>query len=52
VDQIDFDPRISPPAPTRAATMPPIKSQMDLSVGDPVNKREKSEPIELEALIP
>jgi hypothetical protein len=48
----DFDPRISPPAPIATATIPAINSQMDSSVGEPVNNREKSDPIELEALIP
>jgi len=35
-----------------AAVAPPISSQIDLSVGDPVNIREKLEPIEFEALMP
>ena len=35
-----------------AATTPPINSQMDLSVGEPVKNLEKPEPIEFEALTP
>src|SRR4051812_68107 len=41
--------------PVRAATMattPPIMSQMVLSVGAPVKKREKAEPMESEAWRP
>lgn len=41
-----------PPSPTTAATTPPMSIQMLLSVGEPVNKREKSDPNELEALTP
>ena len=48
----DFDPRIRPPAPMAVATMPPSSSQMVSSVGLPVKKREKSEPIDSEALMP
>ena len=38
--------------PTMRLATPPSNSQMDLSVGEPVKKREKSEPTELDALIP
>jgi hypothetical protein len=38
--------------PTIKLATPPSSIHMDLSVGDPVKNREKSEPIEFEALIP
>ena len=41
-----------PEIPTREATAPPIKSQTVLLVGEPVKKRDTSEPMELDALIP
>ena len=50
--QADRDERSKPPRPTIVATPPPISSQIVLSVGDPVKKREKWEPTESAALIP
>jgi len=41
-----------PRRPTTHAIEPPISSHMVLSVGEPVKKREKLDPIESEALIP
>jgi hypothetical protein len=39
-------------APVTTLAMPPINSQIALFVGEPVKKREKSDPREFEALIP
>jgi hypothetical protein len=47
-----LDPRNNPTSPTTLATEPPMSSHMALSVGEPVKKREKLEPMESEALIP
>src|SRR6185295_10653714 len=41
-----------PPTPRTSETMPPSISQMALSVGFPVKKREKSEPTDSDAEIP
>lgn len=47
-----FLPQKNPATPRALHAMPPIKSQVALFVGDPVNAREKLEPTELFALIP
>lgn len=44
--------RKTPVRPTTASTAPPISSHIDLSVGVPVNSREKLEPMESDALNP
>jgi hypothetical protein len=41
-----------PANPATVATTPPINIHIALSVGDPVKNREKSEPIESDALTP
>lgn len=48
----DFDPRSIPTSPMMAAAEPPISSHIVLSVGEPVNIREKLELTESEALKP
>ena len=47
-----FLPQNNPANPRALHAIPPIRSQVALFVGDPVNAREKPEPIELFALIP
>jgi len=47
-----LEPRSIPAAPTAVATAPPMSNQTVLSVGLPVKKREKLEPIESEAAAP
>src|SRR5476651_1195439 len=47
-----FDPRASPSSPTTAAAAPPTSIHIALSVGEPVKKREMSEPNEFDALTP
>jgi hypothetical protein len=50
--QFPFLTRKMPNNPTTAATMPLTKSQMALSVGEPVKNRDTSELKESEALTP
>lgn len=47
-----FVPRSKAPKPIITAAAPTTSSQIVLSVGDPVNIREKPEPTEFEALTP
>lgn len=49
---VAFDPRNSPVSPIRHSTTPPISIHIALSVGEPVKKREMSEPSEFDALVP
>jgi hypothetical protein len=50
--QTVFDPRPNPTSPRTVAVAPPTNSQIDLSVAEPLKNREKSELVELYALIP
>lgn len=47
-----FDLRASPSSPATVATTPPTNIHIALSVGEPVKKRETSEPSEFDALKP
>jgi hypothetical protein len=51
-DHLEARPMPKPPRPMMAATPPTIKSHRVLSVGSPLNKREKSELMESEAITP